>query len=95
MNVWLVILLHSAVEHLLFLSGTGDPPVTRAGTGLGKISFLMDGFYVRRHGFGLAKSSGFVPVAIPNPQFPIPAPAPKFQSGKSRPVHVLVGSPWD
>jgi len=38
MNVWLVILLHSAVEHLLFLSGTGDPPVTRTGTGLGKIA---------------------------------------------------------
>ena len=29
MNVWLVILLHSAVEHLLLLSDTGDPWVAR------------------------------------------------------------------
>jgi hypothetical protein len=47
--------------------GTHDPIVMGLGTKLNPswvMSFLAGKFYVHRHGFGLTKPSGFIPVAI-------------------------------
>jgi hypothetical protein len=74
-------LVMSGDLHLLciFLAGTGDPfvPANPMGMGLGQnlipswvVGFLTGKTCTRGHGFGLAKPSEFVPVAIPSQQQP-------------------------
>jgi hypothetical protein len=53
---------------------TRGSPVTRTGMGLGKnldpsrvVGFLTGEIFSHGHGFGMAKPSGFVPVAIYTP----------------------------
>jgi hypothetical protein len=72
---------------LILLMGTGDPlmPANPLGMGLGQIvdpSRVVDLFagiiYIRRHEFGMAKPSGFEPIAIPS-CVAASAPAPRAQ----------------
>jgi hypothetical protein len=59
---------------LILLMGTGDPlmPANPLGMGLGQIldpsrvvGLFAGIIYIRGHGFGMAKPSGFEPIAIP------------------------------
>ena len=59
---------------------TGDPwvPANPMGTGLGTklnpwwvVGFLTGLYCIRGHEFGQAKPSGFRPVSIPNPTYPV------------------------
>jgi hypothetical protein len=63
---------------LILLIGTGDPlmPANPLGMGLGQILdpsrvvVLFAGIiYIRGHGFGMAKPSGFQPIAIPTTDY--------------------------
>jgi hypothetical protein len=67
----------------ILLTGTGDPlaPANPTGMGLGQIlnpswvmGLLTSIVYIRGHGFGMAKPSGFVPVAIPRRELARAAP---------------------
>jgi hypothetical protein len=60
---------------LILLMGTGDPliPANPLGMGLGQIldpsrvmGLIAGIIYIRGQGFGMAKPSGFEPIAIPN-----------------------------
>jgi hypothetical protein len=64
------------ITSILEMKHAGNPwvPANPMGTGLGKISnsswvrvFLMDIEFFHGYEFGMAKSSGFVPVAISSP----------------------------
>jgi hypothetical protein len=77
---------------LILLMGTGDPlmPANPLGMGLGQIldpsrvvGLFAGIIYIRGHGFGMAKPSGFEPIAIPS-SHPEPRLHPSMQFERDR-----------